>query len=239
MGNSLTCNLDSVMSSTRLLPAVVSASRTAQTATYIFLHGLGDSGHGWSYALKDIVPDYCKLICPHAPSIPVTLNGGMRMPAWYDIYALSSDARQDESGIIEASAQLDKFVQAEIDSGIPADRIVIGGFSQGGSVALYNALTKNRHYGGVTCLSCWLPLHTKLMVDQTLVTVPRDLAVFQCHGTDDCIVPFEMGHATHELLKRFQMSKCEFLTYQNLGHSSNDQEISDLQSFLKKRLPPS
>ncbi|KAA3677597.1 uncharacterized protein DEA37_0011925 [Paragonimus westermani] len=134
---------------------------------------------------------------------------------------------------------VDRFVQAEIDSGIPADRIVIGGFSQGGSVALYNALTKNRNYGGVTCLSCWLPLHTKLLVDQTLVTVPRDLAVFQCHGTDDCIVPFEMGQATYELLKRFQMSKCEFLSYQNLGHSSNDQEISDLQSFLKKRLPPS
>lgn len=188
--------------------------------------------------LKDTVPDYCKVICPHAPSLPVTLNFGLQMPAWYDIFALSSDARQDEPGILQASNELGKFIDAEISSGIPDHRIVIGGFSQGGSVALYHALTSNRTFGGVVGLSCWLPLHTKFVADHVMVTIPRGTAVFQCHGTDDHIVPLEMGHATHELLKRFQLSNCEFKSYPNLDHSSTIQELSDLESFLRKAIPP-
>lgn len=226
------------MNTTKLLPAVVTTSRTAHSATLIFLHGLGDSGHGWSSVLKDIVPDCCKLICPHAPSMPVTLNHGMRMPAWYDIYSLNTDARQDEAGILSASAELEKFVQAEMDNGIPSTRIVIGGFSQGGSLALFHSLTKNRPYAGVVGLSCWLPLHEKLLADQSAIVIPRDTAIFQCHGTMDCIVSHEMGQMTHNVLKSFQLSKCEFNEYPNMGHSSCDQELSDLQTFLKRSLTP-
>ncbi|TPP57337.1 Acyl protein thioesterase 1 [Fasciola gigantica] len=237
MGNSLTCNLDGLMSSNKLLPAVVTASRSAQTATLIFLHGLGDSGHGWAGMLKDLIPEYCKLICPHAPSTSVTLNGGMRMPAWYDIYNLQIDAKQDEKGIMEASAELDKFVAAEISNGIPAKRIVIGGFSQGGSVALYHALTSNRTYGGVIALSSWLPLHSKFISDPSLVQIAKDTAVFQGHGSSDYIVAHDMGRATHELLKGFQLNCCEFCSYDHMGHSSCEQEMDDVKAFLKRNIP--
>lgn len=225
------------MSSNKLLPAVVTASRSAQTATLIFLHGLGDSGHGWAGMLKDLVPDYCKLICPHAPPTSVTLNGGIRMPAWYDIYNLQIDAKQDEKGIMDASAELDKFVAAEINNGIPAKRIVIGGFSQGGSVALYHALTSIRTYAGVIALSSWLPLHSKFMSDPSLIRIAKDTAVFQGHGSSDYIVAHEMGRATHELLKGFQLISCEFCSYDHMGHSSCEQEMDDVKSFIKRIIP--
>ncbi|CAL8089116.1 unnamed protein product [Calicophoron daubneyi] len=237
MGNNLGCTLPGIMSSSKLLPAVVCASRSAQTATLIFLHGLGDTGHGWSGMLREIIPDYCKLICPHAPSIPVTLNAGIRMPAWYDIYSLGIDAQQDEEGLIAASAELDKFVDAEIKSGISAKRIIIGGFSQGGSVALYNALTKDHEYGGIILLSSWLPVHTKFVGDHSLVGMPKNTPLLQCHGTEDCVIPFEMGKATHELLKDFSLTNCDFNSYPHMGHSSGDQEMQDVQTFLTKNLP--
>uniref|UniRef100_A0A183AHG8 palmitoyl-protein hydrolase n=1 Tax=Echinostoma caproni TaxID=27848 RepID=A0A183AHG8_9TREM len=113
----------------------------------------------------------------------------------YDIYNLHIDSKQDEKGIIEAS-----FVAAEISNGIPSKRIVIGGFSQGGSVALYHAVTANRTYGGVVALSSWLPLHSN---------------------------PFYSAHSNPQgyVLKGFHLTNCDFCTYNNMGHSSCDQVI--------------
>ena len=123
-------------------------------------------------------------------------------------------------------------------AGISANRIIIGGFSQGGSVALYNALTHNHPYAGVVALRSWLLLHTKLLSDQSLVCAHRDTPVYQCHGRDDCLVSNEMKSSTHAMLKGFQMTNCEFHSYANLGHSSSDQELSDVKSFLMKTIPP-
>ncbi|RTG89920.1 lysophospholipase II [Schistosoma bovis] len=120
----------------------------------------------------------------------------------------------------KGTSLLRKFVEAEIKSGVPIENIVIGGFSQGGSVALYNALTSTLRYGGVVAFSCWLPLHTKFMSSPTLLTMPKDVPVFQCHGLEDYTIPFAMGKLTHELLKTFQLSKCELNCYPQLSHSS-------------------
>lgn len=117
---------------------------------------------------------------------------------------------------------VDKFVTSEINAGIPAEKIVIGGFSQGGAVALYHALTRNRQYGGVVALSTWLPLHTQI---SDILQIPKNVPIFQCHGTWDCIIPITMGKMTHEKLKSFELSKCEFTEYSNLQHSSSSQVI--------------
>ncbi|VDQ06455.1 unnamed protein product [Trichobilharzia regenti] len=110
-----------------------------------------------------------------------------------------------------------KFVDSEVKAGIPIENIVIGGFSQGGSVALYNALTGTSRYGGVVAFSSWLPLHTKFL------TSPTDVPIFQCHGLQDCTIPFAMGKLTHELLQTFRLSKCELKSYPHLSHSSCEQ----------------
>ena len=112
-------------------PVVLKASR-AHTATLIFLHGLGDTGMGWAGALNSIKPDYLKVICPTAPMLPVTLNGGASMPAWYDILSLDEKDtnREDMEGVSWSVDLLHELVRGEEKHGLGPDRVIVGGFSQ-------------------------------------------------------------------------------------------------------------
>ncbi|XP_077666396.1 acyl-protein thioesterase 1 isoform X3 [Eretmochelys imbricata] len=112
------------------LPAIVPAARKA-TAAVIFLHGLGDTGHGWAEAFAGIRSPHVKYICPHAPVMPVSLNMNMAMPSWFDIIGLSPDAQEDESGIKQAAEHVKVLIDQEVKNGIPSNRIILGGFSQG------------------------------------------------------------------------------------------------------------
>ena len=146
-----------------VLPVVLKA-RTLHTATMIFLHGLGDTGHGWAGILNTIRPDYMKIVCPTAPSIPVSLNNGMVMPAWYDIKDISSDnsaIREDIQGVEASTKVLQTLIDMEAlalkDAG--RSRIMIGGFSQGGAIAL-NTLLRSNDKGklaGCAALSTYIP----------------------------------------------------------------------------------
>ncbi|XP_042616863.1 acyl-protein thioesterase 1 isoform X2 [Cyprinus carpio] len=112
-----------------LLPAIVPAACRA-TAAVIFLHGLGDTGHGWAEAMAGIRTPYIKYICPHAPVMPVTLNMNMAMPSWFDIVSLHPHAEEDETGIKRAAESIKALIDQEVKNGIPSHRIVLGGFSQ-------------------------------------------------------------------------------------------------------------
>uniref|UniRef100_A0A8B9H872 Acyl-protein thioesterase 1 n=2 Tax=Astyanax mexicanus TaxID=7994 RepID=A0A8B9H872_ASTMX len=111
------------------LPAIVPAARKA-TAAVIFLHGLGDTGHGWAEAMAGIRTPHVKYICPHAPIMPVSLNMNMAMPSWFDIIGLNPDAEEDETGIKKAAESIKALIDQEVKNGIPSHRIVLGGFSQ-------------------------------------------------------------------------------------------------------------
>ena len=124
----------------------------------IFLHGLGDTGHGWAEAFARIRSAHIKYICPHAPVMPVTLNMNMAMPSWFDIIGLSPDSLEDETGIKQAAENVKPLIDHEVKNGIPSNRIILGGFSQGGALSLYTALTTQQKLAGVTTLSYWLPL---------------------------------------------------------------------------------
>uniref|UniRef100_A0A3P9HKD9 Acyl-protein thioesterase 1 n=1 Tax=Oryzias latipes TaxID=8090 RepID=A0A3P9HKD9_ORYLA len=122
------------------LPAIVPAARKA-TAAVVFLHGLGDTGHGWAEAFAGIRIPHVKYIFPHAPTMPVSLNMRMSMPSWFDIYGLSPDADEDEAGIKRASENLKTLIEQEVRNGIPSHRIILGGFSQ----AATNSANKDMH----------------------------------------------------------------------------------------------
>lgn len=106
-----------------------------------------------------IRPACMKVVCPTAPTQPVSLNAGFRMPSWFDLKTLDISGPEDEEGIKQASQNIHSMINTEIEKGVPAERIVLGGFSQGGALALYSALTYNKPLAGVVALSCWLPLH--------------------------------------------------------------------------------
>uniref|UniRef100_A0A8C4L3M9 palmitoyl-protein hydrolase n=1 Tax=Equus asinus asinus TaxID=83772 RepID=A0A8C4L3M9_EQUAS len=147
------------MSVPLLTDAATVSGAERETAAVIFLHGLGDTGHSWADALSTIRLPHVKYICPHAPRIPVTLNMKMVMPSWFDLMGLSPDAPEDEAGIKKAAENIKALIEHEMKNGIPANRIVLGGFSQGGALSLYTALTCPHPLAGIVALSCWLPLH--------------------------------------------------------------------------------
>ncbi|XP_049807712.1 acyl-protein thioesterase 1 isoform X1 [Schistocerca nitens] len=213
---------------------VIIAATAKHTATVIFLHGLGDTGHGWASGMGAIRSPHVKVICPTAPTMPVTLNGGFRMPSWFDLRTLDANGPEDEEGIKRATELVHGMIEQEVKAGIPSNRIVLGGFSQGGALALYSALKFPKPLAGVIALSCWLPLHKQF---PAAAVANKDIPYIQCHGDCDPIVPYKWGQMTASLLKQF-LRQIEFKTYRGMMHSSSDEEILDLKAFLEKVIPP-
>ncbi|XP_055320138.1 acyl-protein thioesterase 1 [Sitodiplosis mosellana] len=214
-------------------PVILQAT-SKHTASIIFLHGLGDTGHGWAQAMAQIRPAYMKVICPTAPTMPVTLNAGFEMPSWFDLKTLDMYGPEDEVGIKKATTNIQTMIQSEISAGIPPNRIIIGGFSQGGALALHTGLTSTQALGGIVALSCWLPLHKSFPdARKTADTVP----IFQCHGEVDPVVPYKFGQLSHYSLKTF-MKNAQFSSYPGLSHSSSQQEMDDIKDFIEKHVPP-
>uniref|UniRef100_A0A672KGQ6 palmitoyl-protein hydrolase n=1 Tax=Sinocyclocheilus grahami TaxID=75366 RepID=A0A672KGQ6_SINGR len=204
-----------------------------ETAVVIFLHGLGDTGHGWADAMTSIRLPYIKYICPHAPRIPVTLNMKMTMPSWFDLTGLSPESPEDEAGIKRAAENIKAIIDHEVKNGIPSNRIILGGFSQGGALSLYTALTSQQQLAGVVGLSCWLPLH-KTFPQAASGSGNKDTPILQCHGEMDPMIPAQYGAMTAEKLKNIvSPQNVTFRTYPGLMHSSCPQ---DKKIFIFKKL---
>ena len=150
-----------------------------------------------------------KVVCPTASKMPVTLNSGFQMPSWFDLLSLDPAGREDEAGIKRAAQLVDQIIEEEVKAGVSADRIMIGGFSQGGALSLYTALHTQHRLAGVVALSCWFPLHKQISgVSQT----NRDIPFLQAHGDCDPVVPYKWGQMTSQLLREI-LPKHEFKTY--------------------------
>jgi len=202
--------------------------------TVIFLHGLGDTGHGWSAGFETIKEPNLKYIFPTASVKSVSLNAGFPMPSWFDIYSLDHTGNEDEQGIKQAAADLLELVDKEAsESKLPLNKIMIGGFSQGGATALYAAATTQKQLGGLIALSAWLPL--RKIVDGG--NIPHcGVPVMQCHGDADPMVNFNFGDMSHKLLLKKGMSNYTFKTYAGMSHGSSPQEMMDVKNFIKKTL---
>ncbi|KAL3998947.1 Acyl-protein thioesterase 1 domain protein [Acanthocheilonema viteae] len=228
------CNSKAKLNTEMAEPVVVPA-RSKHTATIIFLHGLGDTGHGWSSVFADeIRHDHIKYICPHAPTRAVTLNFGMQMPAWYDLYGLTPDAEEDEEGIDESTMILHSMIDAEIESGIPSERIMVGGFSMGGALALYAGLIYDKPLAGIIGLSSFLVQRKKLPGNHT---ANKGVQIFMGHGGQDFLVPLSFGQMTEAYIKTFNPNIC-MKVYPRMAHSSCSEELVDAKEFIAQRLPP-
>jgi len=212
---------------------IIIAATAKHTATLIFLHGLGDTGQGWASAMASLRPPHVKVICPTAPTMPVTLNAGFRMPSWFDLKTLDASGPEDEEGIKQASKQIHLMIDNEIKGGIPADRIIVGGFSQGGALALFSALIFPQQLAGVISLSGWLPLNKSF---PGVMKTAKELPILQCHGDCDPVVPYKWGQMTASLLKTL-LKEPDFKSYRGLMHTSSDEELRDVKQFVDKHLP--
>ena len=189
------------MSETVLACVEIEPARPADAAV-IWLHGLGADGHDF----EPIVPELrlpadfaVRFVFPHAPPIPVSLNFGMVMPAWYDI--AGPDLRRtkhDEPGIRRSAARVEALIARERARGVAAGRIVLAGFSQGGAIAIHTALRHAERLAGLMALSTYLVLPDALEAERSAAN--RGLPVLQCHGTLDPMVPEERGRACRDRL---------------------------------------
>src|SRR6187431_3252592 len=147
--------------SSPLLDGVERTTGPSPAWTVLWLHGLGDSGDGFAPIVPELVrPGWpaLRFVFPHAPVRPVTINGGMRMRAWYDISGLEIAHQQDEVGIRDSAKRVGQLIAREVERGIPSERVILAGFSQGGAIALATGLTWEQPLGAIVALSTYLPL---------------------------------------------------------------------------------
>lgn len=210
-------------------------SATDATASVIWLHGLGADGHDF----EPIVPELglpadhgIRFIFPHAPVQPVTINGGIPMRAWYDIYALSTPIKEDEQGIRRAQQLVAELVEQEHAKGIAYERIVLAGFSQGGAMALFTGLRWPERLAGILALSCYLPMAMSLPNEASQQN--KATPIFMGHGMMDTVLPMALGQMSQGFLAA-QGYQVEWHTYP-MEHSVNMDEIRDIGLWLKRVL---
>jgi phospholipase/carboxylesterase len=204
------------------------------TGSVIWLHGLGADGHDFEPVVPELrLPDDLALrfVFPHAPIRPVTINAGMRMRAWYDIVAIDRRARQDEEGIRASAAATVELIEREKERGVPAGRIVLAGFSQGGAVAIHAALRYPERLAGLIALSTWMSLGGTLA--QEASPANRDLPIFLAHGRQDPMVPVALGEQTREALAAAGYPLA-WHTY-DMPHAVCPAEIADISAWLQER----
>lgn len=209
------------------------------TATVIWLHGLGADGFDFLPIVPQLgLPDdlSIRFIFPHAPTMPVTMNGGYIMPAWYDLYSLKVDNPdtnpQDEQGIKHSAKSIMQLIEQENARGVPNTRIFLIGFSQGGAMALYTGLTINKPLAGIMGLSCYLPLHTT--IEQDINPDSKSTPIFMAHGTQDPVVLHKYGKASAEFLENinFQVAWHDY----PMEHSVCPEEIQAIGKWLVNHL---
>lgn len=164
---------------------------------------------------------------------------GMRMPGWYDIAELDGDLAsrsEDEAGIMRTQKVFHNLIADEVKSGIPSDRIVLGGFSQGGAMSLMAGLTNPTKLGGIFGLSCYLLLQGKIRELVPAESPNQKTPIFMGHGDVDPVVKYQWGQATANRLKEWGWD-VDFRTYKGLPHSAAPQEIEDLAKYLHERIP--
>ena len=224
----------SMSGTTHPAPIVVEPRNGAADSAFIMLHGLGDTGHGWAGAATQIPPRGAarvRWIFPTARTVPVTLNGGMRMTAWFDLNALDEASIVDDRKMIEESAAyVDALVREQIAQGIPSEKIVVGGFSQGGVIALTAALRSEVKLAGCVALSTYLALREDY--PGKFGPHAKDTKILQGHGTHDMVLQYQYGKKSAEYLQSLGLS-VDFKTYAGMQHSACAEEFDDLSDYLK------
>lgn len=204
-------------------------------ASIVVLHGLGADGNDFVPFAQEVdlhAVGPVRWVFPHAPVMPVTINGGYRMRAWYDILAGDLRQRQDEKGLRASLAQLEALIAREKERGVPANRIVLAGFSQGCAMALLTGLRHEERLAGIAGMSGYLPLAET--TGQERSDANRLTPIFLAHGTMDPVVPLVAGQMSRDALRALGHD-VEWHEYP-MPHSVCMEEVRDLNAWLLKVL---
>ena len=200
----------------------------------LWLHGLGADGHDFAPIVPELVRSHwpaIRFVFPHAPVQPITINNGVPMRAWYDIVSADFRSRADSAGVDASIVELELLIEREIARGIPAERILLAGFSQGGAVILSALLRRTRPLGGLIALSTYLPDPAKAAAARVpgAISVP----VFMAHGTHDPVIPVAIARDTAQTLETLGLP-VEWHTY-TMAHQVCAEEMHALGEWLEAR----
>lgn len=219
------------------LPAIEleSPRGVAVNASIIWLHGLGADGGDFAAIVPqlDLPDDFgIRFVFPHAPSIPVTINNGYVMPAWYDIKQMDIDRHVDQAQLLQSAAWVHALIDRERERGVASERILVAGFSQGGAVAFEAGLTYPQRLGGILALSTYFATAATVLIDPVQLGLP----VLICHGSHDPVVAESLGRKSEATLQARGFSP-EYRSYL-MEHSVHPQEIADISDWFTRVLTP-
>lgn len=219
-----------------MLSCIEIEPKTPASATVIWLHGLGADGNDF----VPIIPELhlpaslaVRFVFPNAPSIPITINANYVIPAWYDILEMSIERQIDHRQLIESAEKIRLLIDREVDRGIPCERIVLAGFSQGGAVCYQTALTHMQPLAGLLCLSTYFATGDTITSNSANKHIPIQI----CHGTQDPMVPEQLGRKAHQKLLVMGY-KADYKSYP-MDHAVCPEEITDISRWLQKVLATS
>lgn len=213
----------------RRLIEISPADPASHTASVVMMHGLGDTANGFADVCHSLATElpHVRFVCPTAPTTPVTLNGGMAMPSWYDIIGLEDRSLESCEGIDASRDTVLELLEKEAAL-VGHERCVLAGFSQGGAMALYVGLQLPKRLAGIASLSAYLPTPATVVV----TTEAQQTPVLLCHGEADGVVRFSMARETEKFLISQGVKRRTFHAYANLGHSVSDEELQDFRDWL-------
>jgi len=203
------------------------------SASVIWLHGLGADGNDFKPIVAELgLPESAaiRFIFPNSPSIPVTINGGMVMPAWYDILEMSIDREVDELQLRQSAQRIVEFIDDEINKGISSERIIIAGFSQGGAVAIEAALSYQKKLAGLLLMSTYFATKDSINYSEENSSIAVEIQ----HGIHDPVVPVSLSKVTQKVLQENDY-KVNVKHYP-MEHSVCPQQIKDIGNWLVNRL---
>ena len=219
----------------KLLPRIEIESAPQPTTAVIWLHGLGADGNDFAGLVPELDLSACppiRFVFPHAPSMPVTINGGYVMPAWYDIRGTDLVSRQDDAGIRQSASAIEALIELEASRGIPYENIVLAGFSQGCAMALHTGLRFEHRLAGIMALSGYLPLADTFAAERHPANASTP--IFMAHGSMDPVVVPARGESSRDLLGSLGYP-VQWHTYP-MQHGVHPREIADIAVFLARVL---
>jgi phospholipase/carboxylesterase len=218
---------------TQLLENIEIETAPNPTVAIIWMHGLGADGNDFVPLVRELdlagLPGI-RFVFPHANQIPVTINGGYVMRAWYDLLGTDLVRREDEGGLRTSQAQVEALIAREKARGIPASRIILAGFSQGCAMAIQTGVRHPEPLAGLMCLSGYVPLSAKVPTERTKESLATP--IFMVHGRGDGVIPIARAEQSRDLLKSmgYQVEWHEYM----MQHSLCAEEIDDIAAWLKK-----
>ena len=218
-----------------LLETVEIATGDHPEAAVIWMHGLGADGNDFVPIVRELDLSECpeiRFVFPHAETMPVTINNGYVMRAWYDILGMDLVRREDEVGLRKSQQQIEQLIAREIERGIPAERIILAGFSQGCAMTLQTGLRYSKKLAGMLCLSGYLPLADKLPAERSDANFSTP--IFMAHGRVDPVVQIARAETSRDFLKSLGYA-IEWKDY-SMPHSVCEEEIDDIGQVITRWL---